>query len=344
MVTASTRTGMGIARKSFPEHTVAWCPFDAPQAVREFFAQSGPRILVLAETELWPNLIVEAARRSVPVVVVNGRLSDKHEGRYRRFHGLFEELLPLLTAFGVQDENYAQRFAALGADPKRIAVTGNLKFDAVSTSVSARQRARLRAEIGIPEGARVLIFGSTRPGDEALAASCWRMLRGLLPDLRLIIAPRHTERAEAIISAFGETLPRRSLAGVLRPSLDTRVTLLDTTGELVSFYSVADVAVIGGSFYPGVNGHNPLEPAALGTTTVFGAYMSNFAGPAKTLLDANGAIQVPEPEQLGAVLLDLLEDQAKRRGYGTRGRKAVLDNAGVVAHNVELIARVLSAR
>lgn len=343
LVTASTSTGMALARRSFTEHSVAWCPFDAPQSVRAFFDRTGPRMLVLAETELWPNLIMEAARRAVPVVVVNGRLSDKHARRYRRFHRVFAELLPKVTAIGVQDETYAERFAALGANPQRIQVTGNLKFDAVATSIPARQRARLRAEMGIPEGARVLIFGSTRPGDEVLAASCWRMLRDLLPDLRLIVAPRHTARAEEIISAFGEPIPRRSLSAVLRPSQDSRVTLLDTTGELVAFYSLADVAVIGGSFYPGVNGHNPLEPAALGAATVFGPFMSNFAGPAATLLDARGAIQVQAPEDLGAVLLDLFEDASKRRGLGTRGRKAVLDHAGVVEHNVELIARVLGS-
>ncbi len=340
LLSASTQAGLDLARKSTAEAAV-WCPADTPGAVRTFFEIVKPRALVLAETELWPNLIFEAKWRGVPVAVVNGRISDKHLSRYRRFRHAFAELLPALNAIGVQNEEYAERFAALGANRDTIHITGNLKFDAVCDSVPPRQRARLRAELGIPAGAPVLLFGSTRPGDEALAASCWRVLREACPGLFLIVAPRHPQRAGEVMAEFSEPMRRRSQPqeGPWSPLF-----LLDTTGELIQFYSIADVAVVGGSFYPGVNGHNPLEPAALGVPTVFGAYMRNFADPAKVLLDSGGALRVAEPESLGASLLALLEDAGIRRSLGTLGRKAVLEHRGAVRQNVAMIEAMLGLK
>jgi 3-deoxy-D-manno-octulosonic-acid transferase len=320
---------------------VTWLPFDTPRAVRRFLNQSRPRALVLVETEIWPNIIRETRRRGAPVIIINGRLSDKHCRRYRRARFFYRPIMRTIDAIGVQNGEYARRFEMIGADPARIHITGNTKFDAVATAIDARTRTRLRAEHGFTPDTPVLLFGSTRPGDETLALGCWRSLRKELPDLKLIIAPRHTDRAAEIRGLFSEPVICRSeIRKGCRPGGE-RVLLLDTMGEMAAFYAIASIAVIGGSFFPGVNGHNPLEAAALGIPTVFGPYMSNFPEPARVLTDAHGAIQIHDPGQLYPVLRSLLHDPAERRHLGTRARKAVLDGRGAVAKNTALILDIL---
>jgi 3-deoxy-D-manno-octulosonic-acid transferase len=341
LLTTSTVAGRALAREACAEYPLTWCPFDAPGSVRRFLDHVRPRALVLIETELWPNLLRECSRRGTPAILVNGRVSDKHYPRYLRFRGLFREALRHLTLAGVQTPLYAERLRALGADPAIVRVTGNTKFDAVATVVDARTRARLRLENGFPPECPVLVFGSTRPGDESLAAACWRTLRGQA-GLRLVVAPRHLERLDEALAPFaGEAILWRSAVKAGRAPAGERVFFLDTVGELAAFYSMASIAVVGGSWYPGVNGHNPLEPAALGVATVFGPYMSNFPEPAKALVQARGAIQVQRPEDLEPTLKRLLADTTEQHCYGTRARKAVLDNRGAVERNVDLIQEAL---
>jgi len=186
-----------------------------------------------------------------------------------------------------------------------------------------------------------VIFGSTRPGDETLAASCWRTLRNSFHSLRRVVAPRHPERVEEAISAFDEPILRRSETSQGRSPAGERVIVLDTVGELATFYALATVVVIGGSFFPGVNGHNPVESAALGVPTVFGPYMRNFVDPARELLARGGAVQVDRPEGLLPVLTRLLTDEQERTRIGARGREAVLANQGATGRNLDLLAEVV---
>jgi 3-deoxy-D-manno-octulosonic-acid transferase len=345
LLTVSTVSGYDLAQqRARGVCALTWFPFDSRRTVRRFLAEARPRALVILETELWPNVLRECRRAGVPSVVVNGRLSDKHFARYARYRPAVRLVFEQLSAAGVQNETYADRFKLMGVPRDRVVVTGSTKFDAVATQAPAHVRARLRAECGFPRDAPVLLFGSTRPGDEELAAVCWRALRDMHPDLRLAVAPRHPDRLEEAIAPFDEPVLLRSrVRGGQRPDGE-RVFFLDTVGELGQFYATADIAVIGGSFFPGVEGHNPLEPAALGVATVFGPYMANFADPARALLHARGARQVHEPAVLPEILRELLADPVGRRNLGTRGRKAVLNNQGAIARNVELIARVLDAR
>ncbi|MFP4500332.1 MAG: 3-deoxy-D-manno-octulosonic acid transferase [Candidatus Hydrogenedentota bacterium] len=342
LLTASTLAGFRIAQTAGNDiAALTWFPFDTPGAVRRFLGEARPAALVLIETELWPNVLRACAERGVPVLVVNGRISARHYQRYQRLRVLARSLFTQLTAVGAQDETHAARFRELGTPAACVHVTGNTKFDAVPAHVPPHTRQRLRAENGLGK-APVLVFGSTRPGDEALAAACWRTLRDAFPALRLVIAPRHGERLREAMAPFaGEAVLLRSAVKAGHAPAGERVLFLDTVGELVSFYSLADAAVIGGSFYPGVEGHNPLEPAALGVPAVFGPHMDNFAEPARTLLQAQGAKRVYEVGALSGVLHDLLGDATLRRNMGTRARKCVLDNQGATGRNLELLAGLI---
>ena len=342
LLTASTATGYELANKSCADFHVTWFPFDSPRAVGSFLDGAKPRVLVLVETEIWPNVLRECRRRGIPSVIVNGRISDKHFPRYLRFRFLLRKVFCQLAAAGVQNETYAERFAMLGVNRSAIHVTGNTKFDAVATAVDEELRARLRTENGLSGGGPVLVFGSTRPGDEALAATCWRQLREEFPTLRLVVAPRHLDRIDEALQPFEEAVLRRSEVLRGREPSGERIFFLDTVGELAAFYSLGDVAVVGGSFYAGVNGHNPLEPAALGVATVFGPYMSNFPDPAAVLLGAGGGIQVGRPEELCGTLISLLNDTARRATMASRAREAVLNQRGAIERNVDLVETLLS--
>lgn len=342
LFTVSTATGHAQAERALaPLGTLAWCPFDAPWAVRNFLRAAKPRMLILIETEIWPNTLRACEQDDVPILLVNGRISEKHLGRYLRAGGLFRSAFGRITLAAMQDETYAERILSLGARADHICVTGNLKYDAVSTNVDAHVRARLRKQHGIPGESPVLIFGSTRPGDEAIAAACWSHLRENVPGLHLIFAPRHLDRVEEGVAPFSDPVLRRSRLTKGGFPQGERVHCIDTHGELTQFYSIASVAVVGGSFSPEVQGHNPLEPAALGIPAIFGPCMANFAEAAQVLLEVEGAKQVQAPGELPGLLQRLLSDAAERRHIGTRGRKAVLDNQGATERNLRLLRELL---
>lgn len=337
LLTVSTVAGRRIAEASCRDVPLAWCPFDHRWIVARFVRRVRPRALVLVETEVWPNMVRAAGTFGFPVAIVNGRISDKHLACYRRYATWLRPVFSRITAAGMQNEEHAERVKALGVPRAAVHVTGNTKFDGVATEVDPSILAGLRAACGIDAGTPVIVFGSTRPGDEALAAACWKTLREDHPDLKCIVAPRHTERTEEAVAAFDEPVVYRSAAKEGRGPGTERVLVVDVMGELISFYAMATIAVIGGSFFPGVNGHNPLEPAALGVPTVFGPYMRNFADPARVLLQAGGARQVSRPEDLPGLLRSLLSDPAERAGMGTRARQAVLANQGAIARTLDML-------
>jgi 3-deoxy-D-manno-octulosonic-acid transferase len=341
LLTTSTLTGRALADQLKNGAAVTWFPVDQRQVVGHFFRRVRPRVLALLETEIWPNVVGVAARRGVPVLVASGRISDKHYARYLRHRRFFQAVFEQITAVGAQNPEYARRFQELGVDAARIRVTGNVKFDGVTTNIPEETRARLRRECELPPEAPVIVFGSTRPGDEALAARAWKTFAKGYPEARLVVAPRHLDRLEEAKQALDGPLSRLSERRCDPPGPAARILLVDTLGELTAFYSLATIAVIGGSFFPGVNGHNPLEPAALGVPTVFGPYMSNFMDPTRVLVEAYAAVQVDSPEELPNALKRLLADPALRARLGQRARESVLANQGAVERTVELIAETM---
>jgi 3-deoxy-D-manno-octulosonic-acid transferase len=343
LLTLSTPTAFALAQEKTPDIPMAYFPLDLPGSVRYFLDSLKPRAMIQVETEIWPNIFVEAGRRDIPVLIINGRISDKHFPRYMRYKKALQPVLQSLTAVGVQNERYAERFIALGCPPDRVRITGNTKFDSVITALPAEQLDSFRTSCGIiKDEAPVITFGSTRPGDEALAAECWKAILAQYPNAYMIVAPRHPDRADEIAACFsGVPLLRRSQLKAGVPPNGEKVLLLDTFGELLMAYACADIAVVGGSFYPGVNGHNPLEPAGLGIPTFFGTYMSNFEEAAQALLDANTAIQVETPDNLVACILGLLKDKAQQETMRQNAKEGIAANQGATQRNVELVLRVL---
>lgn len=342
VLSVSTLSGLRLAHNNIPGITAMLAPFDVSYCVRGFLKRVKPCLLVLVETEVWPNMVRETRKKGISVVVVNGRLSPKKFPTYWRYRRLLPPVFSYLSHVGAQTQEYADKFAALGVQSGHISVTGNIKYNAVITDVSSEKRAAVRHQNGFSKKDRLILFGSTRPGDEAFAAQCWQALKGNYPDLRLIIAPRHMQRLEEALKPFeGEPVLRRSEVLKGRKDWHARVFFLDTLGELTDFYAASTLAVVGGSFFPGVEGHNPLEPAALGIPTLFGKYMGNFPDASAMLLAAGGAIQVNHPEELSDALKHLLDHPSDCDRISARGRKAILNNQGVVQRHVELLTEYL---
>lgn len=342
LVTTSTRTGLQQAQKALPCTPRDWLPFDTRSAVRRFYEAHRPRALILLETELWPNLIIRARDFKVPVLIFNGRLSDKHFDTYMRYRRFFAPALGALAAVAAQDDDHAARFAQLGIPVSRIHVLGTMKFDGVCMERDETKIQRILRENRLNPEAPIILFGSTRPGDEPLAAASFDLVRAKHPTAQLIIAPRHPERIEEAMEPFGGRVRRRSRiqTGAYQP--ESNVLFLDTLGELNDFYHVATVAVIGGSMIAGVNGHNPIEPAALGIPTVFGRHMRNFEAPAAALLKAGGAVKVENPDKLGETLIRLLSDSKLRNRIGAAGQDTIRSNQGATERHLDLLARFLS--
>ena len=342
ILSVSTLSAFKLVSPASSGLTTVFAPFDLLWSVRGFIRRLRPRILIIIETELWPNLVREAHRNAVPVVLLNGRLSTKAFSGYIRYKGMMPPIFNYLNAVATQDDKYAERFSSLGMLPKNIEVTGNMKNDTVLTEIGSEERAALLRENGFSKNDILLIFGSTRPGDEQLAFSCWLELKDEFPALHLIIAPRHLKRIEdAVIPFKEEEISRRTLIKEGRRNWRVRVFYLDTLGELSQFYGVSTIAVIGGSFFPGVEGHNPLESAALGVPTVFGSYMGNFSEAAAMLLKAGGAQQVQQPDELLPVLRNLLRNAVLRERIARKGRKSVLNSRGAVERNMAIILRYI---
>ena len=337
MLTVSTRTGYDHAQSRCEPATLAWLPFDHAPLVQEFVRQVQPRLLALVETELWPRLVYECTRAGVPIALVNGRLSARHYKRYRLARAFFRPTFERLSLAAMQDEAYRERAIALGAHPAKTIATGSTKFDGARLSFSGEERAAVWHDLQLPPSTDIIVFGSTREGgDEALAQRCWERLRDD-PNRHLVIAPRHNTRLEDALKPFSEPVLRFSDALKGQARNGERITVVDVTGHLVRCYAIARVAVIGGSFYGAVNGHNPIEPAALGIPTLFGPKMGNFRDAAEQLTAAHGAVQVASPDDLPQAILDVLTG-GEGEALGSRGREVVVQARGAIARTLDAMA------
>ena len=339
VVTTFTPTGAGRARALFRDRAhVRYLPFDLPGAVRRFFKKVKPRIAVIFETELWPNLYHECGRRRVPLVLASARISARSVGRYRRLGALFRETLAQGVVIAAQGEADANRFRSLGSNPGSTYVTGNLKFD-FSVPADIGERGRVLREYYAP-GRQVWVAGSTHGGGEEDALiEAQKLVRSRLPNALLVMAPRHPNRfgeVAAQLVSRGVRFIRRSQTPAAGAIGEADILLLDSLGELLDFYAAGDVAFVGGSLVP-IGGHNLLEPAALGMPILTGPHNSNSAEAARVLI-SSGAAQVAEnPQDLADKVVALLKDPEGRARMGKEGRAFVEANKGALQKLLGLV-------
>lgn len=340
VLSTSTPTGRARARALFgSEVDVRFLPYDTPGAVRRFLDRIRPRVAIILETELWPNLIRGCARRGVPVVIASARLSAKSVSRYRRLGGLFRETLAASTLIAAQSRADAERFISVGADPDRTQVVGNVKFD-VEPDDSIRAKGReLRSRY---LGARpVWVAGSTHAGEEEQVLAAHAELRREVPDLLLLLVPRHPQRFEsvaALLQRAGVRFDRRSRAGSVRP--DAEVLLVDSVGELTVLYAAADAAFVGGSLVP-VGGHNLLEPAVLGVPVITGPHTENARDIARSLIERGGAVEAADARALAGAMKRLLRDPAARAQAVRSAQEFVDAHRGAAERLADLIDRLI---
>ncbi len=307
-----------MAEKAYAGKSVFYFPLDFSRAVARTFRRIRPSMVVLMELEVWPNFMRRARREGVPVVVANGRITERSFARFRMFGPLAGGLLGKVDLFLVQTDEYRERLLALGLDASRVAVTGNIKFDTLSTALDPARAAGMRREMGVSEEQALVIGGSTHRSEEKALLDAYRELKAGDARVRLLVVPRHRERFDEVaglLEAEGAKVFRRSsLSSGARPAGD-EVLLGDTLGELERLYEAADVAFVGGTLIDH-GGQNMAEPAAKGRPVVFGPSVFNFPEASKALLDAGAARMISGPEGSGRSAARV----SRRRRGAQRGR------------------------
>jgi 3-deoxy-D-manno-octulosonic-acid transferase len=339
VVSTTTMTGQAVARASLHgSDGLFYAPFDWPGPVRRVLDALKPRLLLLVETELWPNLIHEARRRGSRIAVVNGRISDRSFGRYRLVRLFLRRVLSEVDLLLMQTDEYARRAKSIGAPAGRVEVVGNLKYDALDAPGLPDDLAALLS----PPGAGPLwIAGSTVAGEEPLVLAAFRRVRVTFPKARLLLAPRHPERFDAAaleVEAAGFRCARRTRTTAADWD-GAEVMLLDTLGELARAYSAASVVFVGGSLVA-AGGHNVLEPAVAGRAVIVGPHMENFQEIADGFRAAGALVEVDSEAGLASAVSELLADDGGRAEMGRRAQALVERNRGALAATLDALARL----
>jgi 3-deoxy-D-manno-octulosonic-acid transferase len=338
LVTTATPAGRARAQALFGDTVdIRFLPYDTPGSVRRFLARIEPRLAIIMETELWPNLFGQCARRGVPVVLASARLSAKSVSRYRRLGKLFSGVFTANVLVAAQSAEDAERFQSIGSAQTRTHVAGNVKFDLQLDPGILDQGHRLRSDYG---GARpVWIAGSTHAGEEEQVLEAHARLLADRPDALLLLVPRHKDRFVAVaelLARRGVRFARRSSGSAVPAADGSEVLLVDTVGELALLYASADVAFVGGSLVP-IGGHNLLEPAALGLPVLTGPFQFNSREIAMLLVRRGAVLEVSDARDLAAALRRLFDDPTERQRIGAIGREIVASNRGSVARLLALM-------
>ena len=348
LITTTTTAGYEVAKKIKNEEDVLlYFPVDFRFAVKAFVRQVAPTAVVLFETEIWPNLIMELFDRKIPVVILNGRISESAFARYHRVRFFLKKILDHVSAIGAQDERMRGRFLSLGAGADRVCVTGNLKFDWTPSQALDEATQRLRLFCRRPSEF-LLVAGSTHPGEEEILLEVHREIRTRFPNFRLLIAPRHLHRVpdiERTASKRGVALRKLSLDDIPGCASDDagEVWLLNQMGVLSSFYAVADAAFVGGSLVP-VGGHNLVEPAYYEKPILFGPFMDNFHEMAEEFKKNGAAIEVRDSRELARQLERMVQDASHGRRLGQAAKRLVSRHQGATEKNKELFIKYWQSR
>lgn len=347
LITTMTPTGRARAEKQFGTRAhIRYMPLDSRGATRRFMRRAAPRIGVLVETELWPNLIAAADRRDVPLVMINASVSSRSAARYCRWplRDTTRFMLARLTAIGTASEIHAQRFTALGAPTARVHVTGNLKYDTPDNRAVIEAGQTLRTTWQA-EARPVWVAASTHAGEEALLLDAFARVRWAHDDVLLVIAPRHPQRFDAVaqlLAASGWTVSRRSAEQAVNAQTD--IVLADTLGEVPMFYAGADMVFVGGSAVIGIGGHNVLEPAALGRAICVGPHMQDWREIIDALVECGGALVCGSPTALAEAVAAWCAQPALAITAGEAACRHVEANTGALNRSYALVADILASQ
>jgi len=344
VISTVTPTGNKIAQTLAKEgDLVTYLPLDFSFIVRSAINRIKPGLFIIAETEIWPNLISYLYRKNIPIVTVNARISDTSFKGYSFVRFLIRAILNKINLFCAQSELDADRLKQLGVRADKIKITGNMKFDINDYTDLKKDYADYRLKLGLEAGDKLFIAGSTHPGEEEIILAVYSSLLNKFPNLRLLIAPRHPQRSKDVlrlISGFGLNGFEVSKFNPREPvPKNNPVFVLDTTGELVNFYSAADIVFVGGSLIK-KGGHNILEPANQGLPIIFGPHMFNFRDIAGMFLKNNAAVMVENQADLVSAVAEILKDATKAAQLVNNARKVIAMNQGATKRNIEAIGLI----
>jgi 3-deoxy-D-manno-octulosonic-acid transferase len=343
VITTVTPTGSDRVRRVYGDRVFnVYLPYDLPASIRRFLDRVRPRLIVVMETEIWPNLFFGCRARGVPIVVANARLSEKSLRGYGPVRPLAKSALASAHYVAAQSMTDAARLRDLGAEPDRLGVVGNLKYDMTVPEELKTQAQTMRAGWGAQRP--VWIAASTHEGEEEPVLRAHAAVLRQFPDALLLFAPRHPERFKPVALAcrsFGFITRTRSEGG--SADADTQCFVVDTLGELLRFYAASDVAFVGGSLVP-IGGHNVLEPAALSVPVIVGSQTFNFTDITASLIEAGAALCIAESDELSTAVIKLLADEQLRRRIGDAARAAFEREQGGVLRTVGIVEKVLEER
>ena len=313
-----------------------YLPYDLPSCIKRFIARRRVTALIIMETELWPNLLRIHRSLAIPTIIANARLSSRSVKNYSRFKPLISKVLSYLTFVIAQNEVDAARYVDLGLAESKIKISGNIKFDLSIPEDIFSLGASIRKKIGAQDRPTIML-ASTHDGEEKIWTEVLKRIQLQVPNVLLLLAPRHPERFDAVarmLQAHDFTVTRRSLGQVVSDS--TEIYLCDTMGELLQFYAASDVSFVGGSLVP-IGGHNVIEPAALGLPIITGNHMQNFEMILQQLLDARGILVFSEPETIAQAMVDLIFDENERLAMGRRAKEVVATNNGSLQRHIDIL-------
>ncbi len=340
VITTVTPTGTARVHQLFGDSVFhVYLPYDLPFAVSGFLQRTRPRLALIVETEIWPNLYFACRRRGIPLMIVNARLSERSLRGYLPMRGIVRSALRCVRQIAAQSRTDAARYRLLGADPQQLLVTGNMKFDMPIPHGAVAEGAAMREHWGPRRP--VWMAASTHEGEELAVLEAHLQVLQRLPVALLLLAPRHPERfrlVEHSVRSLGFAVGTRSADGV--PSAAHQVFVIDAMGQLMPFFAAAEVAFVGGSLVP-IGGHNVLEPAALSTPVLVGPHTFNFEEITRSLIDQGGAERVADHQQLGHDVLQLLRDPDKRQRMGRAAQQVFERERGAVGRIMQLIDTLL---
>jgi 3-deoxy-D-manno-octulosonic-acid transferase len=350
VVSTTTVTGQAVARQAFAQDAAAiiYFPIDWAWTIRRVLKALQPTAVLIMETELWPNLLRECRRHSIPVALINGRISPISFRRYHKIRSFMRKILANLSVALMQSAEDAQRISELGLPLERIRSVGNIKFDSAPLPTTDRIASELRRRYAFDSEQPVIVAASTHSPEETIAIESFKAVRKHNPFARLLIAPRHPERFEEVaklIAASGFAWSRRSASPSASDS-NSAIVLLDSIGELRATFQLADIAFVGGSLISH-GGQNVLEAAAQGVCAITGAHTHNFKAITQALLAEDALIQLPEvslseaPAILAQALNELLSDETRRRAIGQRAQNVCAQNRGATQQTIELLVSLL---